>query len=91
MGRVSVKLWLAIAAMLLFFALWVDVLLHWQAGSAPALLGMPLRVDLALAFLFTLPLAALLSLLVARRTGRNQRAIIAFADKLGEGDFSARV
>lgn len=90
-GRVSVKLWLAIAAVLLFFALWVDVLLHWQAGGASAVLGSSLRVDLALAFLFTLPVAALLSLLVARRAGRNQKAIIAFAEKLGKGDFSARV
>ena len=90
-GRVSVKLWLAIAAVLLFFGLWVDVLLHWQASHSATALGLPLRADLAIAFLFTLPLAALLSLLVASRARRNQRAIIDFADKLGSGDFAARV
>jgi two-component system phosphate regulon sensor histidine kinase PhoR len=90
-GRVSVKLWLAMAAVLLFFALWIDVLLHWQMGRSPLAVGLPLRVDIALAFLFTLPVAALLSLLVASRARRNQKAIIAFADKLGTGDFAARV
>lgn len=90
-GRVSVKLWLAVAAVLLFFALWVDVLLRWQTAHAGALLIASMRLDLAIAFLFTMPVAGLLSLLVAARARRNQKAIIEFAEKLGTGDFSVRV
>jgi len=90
-GRVSFKLWLAFSAVLLYFAIWIDVLLRWRIHGQSIDVSMRLRADLALAFLFTLPVAGLLSLLISRRTRRNQRELIAFADRLASGDFSARI
>lgn len=93
-GRVSLKLWLAIAAILLVFALWIDVLLRWQSlHGAGALFSGSLAFQgiVLLAFLFTLPIAGILSLLLARRVSNNQYSIEKFAKQLGEGDFAARV
>jgi len=98
-GRVSLKLGLAFAAILLFFALWIDLLIRWQASHAAIFQAggqaggwwLPLRLDLALSFLFTLPMAVLLSIAISRRTQRNQAAIIHFAEQLAAGDFSTRL
>jgi two-component system phosphate regulon sensor histidine kinase PhoR len=94
-GRVTLKLWLAITAVLLFFAIWIDVLLRWQASHQSLVRtvngGLPLRMDLALALVITLPAAALVSLLIGRKTRQNQEEIIEFARKLAAGDFSSRV
>jgi two-component system phosphate regulon sensor histidine kinase PhoR len=84
-GRVSFKLWLAFAAVLLVFAIWIVILLRWQAAHQSVLQAA------LLGFLFTLPVAALLSLSISRRTRKNQREITEFADKLAAGDFSSRI
>jgi two-component system phosphate regulon sensor histidine kinase PhoR len=93
-GRVTLKIWLEFAAVLLFFAIWIDVLLRWRPPHQTVLQSVDstwLRIDLALAFLFTLPVAGLVSLLISRRTRQNQRVIKEFARKLAAGDYSARV
>lgn len=89
-GKLSIKLWLAIAAVLLIFSVWIDLLVRWQMAHQAAD-SLSLRLILAVSFLFTLPFAGIFGMLIARRARVTQQQIREFAAQLGAGDFSVRL
>jgi two-component system phosphate regulon sensor histidine kinase PhoR len=91
--RVFFKLWLGFTAVLLVFAVAMDVFLRWQSNLAvhPENAGHSLEFYSFLAFLLAWGIATAICLGAARRFSLNEDAVVRFAGRLASGDFAARM